>query len=117
MIVIGALNEFKHVNMGTPTEAYDTLLDGIEGLRKQGYVEDFNLTEQCLECRNGGFRLFHDEFDIDKYFRFEGHSNPSDSSILYAVSSKKTDLKGILVNGYGMYSDDITDELMEKLKC
>ena len=103
--------------MNARAEAYDTMLDGINALRKQGYVEDFNLQEQCIECRGGGFRLFHDEFEIDKYFRFEGESNPSDSAILYAVSAKNSDLKGILVNGYGIYSDDVTDEMIEKLKC
>src|SRR5687768_13807706 len=96
-------------------ESYDTLVEAINGLKKQGYTEDFNLKENCIECREGQFRIFHNEFVIDKFFRFEGDSNPSDAAILYAVSSEKYKLKGVLVNGYGMYSDTIANEMLEKL--
>lgn len=97
-------------------EAYQTLVEGIEDLRKQGYVEDFNLQQHCLECRDREYQIFHNEFEIDKFFRFEGDSNPDDSSILYAISSDKYGLKGILINAYGIYSEDIADEMLSKLK-
>jgi hypothetical protein len=93
-----------------------TLSETMEALRKEGYTEDFNLQQNCLECRNGQFKVFTDEFKVDKYYRFEGESNPSDSSILYAISSDKYDLKGVLVNGYGIYSEPVTDELVRKLE-
>ena len=85
-------------------------------LRKEGYVEDFNLRQNCIECREGKFRLFSDDFKIDKFYRFEGETNPSDESILYAISSDKYDLKGVLVNGYGIYSEPVTDEMLAKLE-
>ena len=97
-------------------ESFDTLVEGINELKKQGYAEDFNLKQNCIECRNGEYKIFHNEFEIDKFFRFEGDSNPDDSSILYAISSDKYNLKGVLVNGYGIYSDDIKDEMLKKLK-
>ena len=96
-------------------ESYVTLSGTMEELRKEGYVEDFNLQQNCLECRNGQFKVFADEFKIDKYYRFEGQSNPSDSAILYAISSDRHKLKGVLVNAYGIYSDPVTDEMLEKL--
>lgn len=98
-------------------ESYDTLVDALNALRQQGYTEDFNLEKNCLSCREGKFKLFHDEFQIDKFFRFEGASNPDDQSILYAISSPKHGIKGTLVNAYGIYSDEITDEMLEKLKA
>ena len=96
-------------------ESYVTLSQTMNELRKEGYVEDFNLQQNCLECRNGQFQVFADEFKIDKFYRFEGQSNPSDQAILYAISSDKHKLKGVLVNGYGIYSEAVTDEMLEKL--
>lgn len=96
-------------------DSYVTLSGTMNDLRKQGYVEDFNLQQNCLECRNGQFKVFADEFIIDKYFRFEGESNPSDQAILYAISSDKHQLKGLLVNAYGIYSETVTDEMLQKL--
>lgn len=96
-------------------ENYETLTEAIEGLRKQGYVEDFNLKQNCIECRNGEYKVFHDEFHIDKYFRFEGQTDPADECILYAISSEKYKLKGVLVNGYGISSESITNEMLAKL--
>lgn len=98
-------------------ENFDTLVDGINALRQQGYVEDFNLKQNCIECRNGQYKIFHNEFQIDKFFRFEGASDPDDSSILYAISSGKYKLKGVLINAYGIYSEPITDEMLNKLKA
>ena len=95
---------------------YNTLSETMNDLRKEGYVEDFNLKQNCLECRNGQFKVFSDEFKVDKYFRFEGESNPSDAAILYAISSDKHKLKGVLVNAYGIYSDAVTDEMLQKLE-
>ncbi len=95
---------------------YATLSETMNELRKEGYVEDFNLRQNCLECRDGQFKVFADEFKVDKYFRFEGASNPSDSSILYAISSDSKNLKGVLVNAYGIYSEPATDEILEKLE-
>lgn len=96
-------------------ENYETLTEAIEGLRKQGYVEDFNLKQNCIECRNGEYKVFHNEFQIDKYFRFEGQTDPADECILYAISSEKYKLKGVLVNGYGISSESITNEMLAKL--
>ena len=94
----------------------ESLTETINELRKQGYLEDFNLQQNCLECRNGHFKVFADEFKVDKFYRFEGETNPSDEAILYAISSDKHRIKGILVNAFGIYSEPIADEMLEKLK-
>jgi hypothetical protein len=94
----------------------DTVSETITALRKEGYVEDFNLMENCIECRDKNFRVFHNEFIIDKYFRFEGESDPADEATVYAISSPKYNIKGILVNGAGIYTDALTDEMLDTLK-
>ena len=96
-------------------EQYDTMLQAIEALRKQGYTEDFNLQANCLDCRNNTIQLESHEFEIDKVFRFYGPSDVDDESILYAISSEKFQLKGILVNGYGVSADPLTAAMVRKL--
>jgi hypothetical protein len=96
-------------------EKSETLSGQINILRSEGYTEDFNLKEDCLECRNVDYKLLHDEFSVDEVFRFEGNSDPADEAILYAISSDHYPLKGILVNGYGIYSDKVTDQMVKKL--
>ena len=95
--------------------SYDTLSEAINGLRTQGYTEDFNLKENCIENANGTHQLSHNDFVVDSFYRFEGNTDPSDEAILYAISSEKFKMKGVLVNGYGISADTVSDELMEKL--
>jgi len=93
---------------------YATSSEAINGLRRGGYEEDFNLIQNYIECRN--FKILHDEFHIDKFYRFEGFTDPGDESILYAISSAKYGIKGILVNGYGISADSLSSQMLEKLK-
>lgn len=97
-------------------EEMTTVTEVIDHLRGQGYAEDFNLQQNCLVCRDAQFKVFHDEFVIDKAYRFEGDSDPADEATVYAVSSPKYGVKGILVNGGGIYSDELTDEMLASLK-
>lgn len=96
-------------------ESYGTLSETINGLVLTGYIHDFNMHEECVVCRQTNETLSPDDFQIDKVYRFEGESNPDDQSILYAISSPKFSLKGVLVNGYGISSDDNTSKLIEHL--
>ena len=97
-------------------QAYDTLSETMEALRKEGYIEDFNLQQDCLEYREGQFKVFADEFKIDGFYRFEGQTDPADEAILYAISSENHAIKGLLVSGYGVYTEGVTDELLAKLR-
>jgi hypothetical protein len=95
--------------------SFETLTEAMAHVRKQGYVEDFNLKQNCLECRDGKYKIFAQDFIVDEFFRFEDNTDPGDQSILYAISSEKYKLKGILINGYGVYSESPTNEMLEKL--
>lgn len=96
-------------------ESYGTLSETINGLKKEGYTLDFNLQDDCVACQSTNTILSPDDFEIDKVYRFEGASNPDDESILYAISSSKFGVKGLLVNGYGISADEISDAIIKKL--
>ncbi len=91
-----------------------TLVETLENLRKEGYTEDFNIRFDSLICEKAC--LLPQDFEIDQTFRFEGNTNPSDEAILYAISAKNYNLKGVVVNSYGVYADEMTAELMNKFK-
>lgn len=93
-----------------------TVTEVLAHLRTLGYVEDFNLQQNCLVCSNGHYSVFHNEFVIDKVYRFEGDSDPADEATVYAISSPKYGIKGVLVNGAGIYTDEMTDEMLETLQ-
>lgn len=97
--------------------SYDNLIEALNDLKKAGYEEDFNLKQNCLECRNGAYIIFHNEFEIDNYFRLDDQdSSPDSAAILYTISFKKYGLKGTLINSFSIYSNDITDQMLKKLK-
>ena len=56
------------------------------------------------------------EFVIDKYYRFEGISDPVDEAVVYAISSPAYNIKGVLVNGYVISSERIADEMIQASK-
>ena len=96
-------------------ESFGTLSETINGLIKIGYIHDFNIQEECIVCHQANVKLSPSEFQIEKVYRFEGESNPDDQSILYVISSPKFNIKGTLVNGYGISSDEETAKVIEKL--
>ena len=87
----------------------------LERLKARGYTEDFNLKPDGSDRSTGNLRLSAADFNIDEYYRFEGSSDPGDGAIVYAISSQKYGLKGVLVNAFGIYADPLTDEMLEKL--
>ena len=94
---------------------YRTLSETINDLKKRGYNEDLNLKATCIECPGRNLQLNPEDFTINEFYRFEGMSNPSDNSIVYAISSK-AGIKGVLVDAYGVYADNLNDEMIKKLR-
>jgi hypothetical protein len=76
-----------------------TLSEAINALKKEGYVEDFNLVKNANP----------EDYEVDETFRFDVLTDPGDQSVLYAMHDKRTGTKGILVNGFGIYSDPVTN--------
>ncbi|MEP7164175.1 MAG: phosphoribosylpyrophosphate synthetase [Ferruginibacter sp.] len=94
---------------------YDTMVDGINGLRQRGYKIDFNIAFDKIICSENKHCLNPDDFEIIEMHRFEGNTNPSDEDVLYAVESKDGKLKGIITSAFGMYADGASTEMLKKL--
>lgn len=92
---------------------YATVSEAIAALREKGFTHDFNLEENCIVTHPEKFE--HDEFEIVDVYRYEGITDPADESTVYAIVSG-SGLKGILVTAYGLATDGITTQVLEKLK-
>lgn len=96
-------------------KTYENLVDATNDLLKRGYTANLSLEGETLDDKEQDIKMTADDFEIDEFYRFEGQSNPSDTSIVYAVSSPKYNLKGVLVNAYGAYADDSSSAIEAKL--
>lgn len=95
-----------------PKFHYATVTEAIAQLRKQGFNLDFNLKKNSLKV--GDLEFTPAEFEIVDTYRYEGNSDPGDEATVYAIAST-TGQKGILVTGYGVSDDPISDEILQKL--
>ena len=84
-----------------------TLSQVIEKLRLKRQDNEFLLTAEGFSIGNGKFYQA-DELKIIKTYRFEGESDPSDSSILYLMEGNDGTI-GYSVDSYGAFSnhDDV----------
>ncbi|MBS1743738.1 MAG: hypothetical protein JST81_11950 [Bacteroidetes bacterium] len=97
---------------------YLTVSEALNALFKRGYLLDFALLndEDCIYCHNQNHRLNAEDFEIDEVYRFEGDTDPGDEMIVFAISSNKHNIKGTLLNAFGIYADSDNSNLIEKLK-
>ena len=94
---------------------YDSLIEAINDLQANGYSYDFNMKPDCLECASLKIEIQPEDFNVDETFRFEGMSSTDDNSVLYAISSKNG-IKGLLVDAYGVYAENISEDMRKKLR-
>ncbi len=98
--------------------SYDTLSQAVNDLIKRGYTTDFLIEQEkdCLICRENDMELSPEEFVIDEVYRFEGMTDPADESILFAISSDKHAIKGLVINSYGADFGYRSSRLVEHLQ-
>ena len=94
---------------------YDTVSEAVTDLIKRGFKYDFNIQHDGIECPEFELKIHPENFEIVEFYRFEGDTDPADEAVVYAIQSNEG-LKGILVNGYGIYSESLSDAMVSKLK-
>jgi hypothetical protein len=87
---------------------YDTITEALEALKTRGYVIDFNLGF------NGSASEAESKYKIIEVHRFEGNTDPDDEAVVYAIESNDG-RKGFFVNGYGVSSDPIFDDMIKSI--
>ena len=85
-----------------------TLSTVMENLRLRKADNEFRWTPEGFTAGKGK-NYQPNELAILKTYRFEGESNPSDSSILYVIEANDN-LIGYSLDAYGMYSNHDGEE-------
>ncbi len=93
-----------------------TLSQVMEKLRLKRIDNEFRLENGAFVTGNGK-NYQPEDLTIIKTYRFEGESDPSDSSILYLIEANDG-LTGYSIDAYGVYSnhDQDYDEFIRKIK-
>ena len=98
-------------------KGYDTVSEAITDLKKRGYTADLSMEadKDYLFERSTKTELSPEDFTIDEVYRFEGMTDPGDEMIVYAISANEKNVKGVVVNAFGIYSSYRASKLVEHL--
>ncbi len=91
-------------NPGDATLKMMTLSERLNGVVKDGYTENFKVSGKVLASEDGNSTYKPNDITIANFYRFEGYSDPEDSSILYVIETNDGK-KGTLIDAYGAYAD------------
>ena len=97
------------------THVYKTMADAVDGLRRRGFTTDFAVNKESGQVAAGEKTFKSGELTIVEHHRFEGMSDPDDSSVVYALEAPNG-LKGTLVDAYGAYANWKTGALLSDTK-
>lgn len=88
----------------------------LSDLREQGYSTDFRFAKNKLIPFQYPTRSYSSSqiTTIDTY-RFEGDTDPGDSSIMYVIETDDG-LKGTIINSYNAEADINLDQFIEETK-
>lgn len=94
-----------------------SLVNVEKKLSKDGYNQDFTVTDGRLHTMDTSTNKSYtpEEVTIVDFYRFEGESNPDDTSILYAIEANDG-VKGTISTAYGVYADTDTDDFLKKVE-
>lgn len=100
-------NEHEKVHM-------KSLVSCLTYLQKGGFETQFKAIPEGLLSLKTDKTFRPSQITILHFYRFEGESDPSDSSILYAIEASDGE-KGTLVDGYGTESDGLVTTFMHEV--
>lgn len=100
---------------GSDHDSMKTLASCINMLYKQGYTVQFKARDAGIQSLETEIIFLPEDVKINNFYRFEGESDPSDSSILYAIETKSGE-KGTLTDGYGMYYNAKISEFIKEVE-
>lgn len=95
-----------------------TLTRVLERLHEKGFDHELKMSDHGRMQSSVSNKIYDPgDLKIIKTYRFEGESDPSDSSVLYVLEDKEGE-KGYVLDAYGIYStheESGFDEFLQKI--
>lgn len=109
------LKRLKFKEMKRVNNNYETMVEAIEDLKTRGYSRNFNVdSDGVLKEGDSSITFLPSSVELHELHRFEGATNPSDMSILYAVKTD-TGEKGTVVDAFGVDGSEIVSKFMNRV--
>jgi hypothetical protein len=96
--------------------AMETVSEALQRLTAAGYTDEYRAETRGLRSRSSGAVHPPDLFRIDEVVRFEGDSDPSDESAVFALTSEADGTKGTYTIAYGPMMDALDANMVRLLK-
>ncbi|NNE54896.1 MAG: phosphoribosylpyrophosphate synthetase [Flavobacteriales bacterium] len=92
---------------------YDTLSEAIDALHANGFTAQFQAESEGVRCLDTDKLYLPDLLKITEIHRFEGETDPADSSELLVIECHDG-VKGTLTMSYGAKNDQ-DDDMIRKI--
>lgn len=104
-----------NLNLTTDKVHMETLVSALNKLHVDGYTSQFKANANGLLSLTTNQLFTPKQVNIKHFYRFEGDTSPSNSSILYAIETH-TKEKGTLIDAYGVDSDENVAEFIRHVE-
>lgn len=91
------------------------ILEMLSELNRKDYKLKFRREATCLYCFELRDWIWPENFTVDESYYFEEIFNPDLDRTLYAISLSQGG-KGFLIDACNVYKDNISPEMMEKIR-
>ena len=92
------------------------MTEALEALQNAGYTVDYQLVDGVLRADGGNAPCPIDQAVVERFYRFEGPSDPGDQMIVFGLRDPNTGMRGSLAAAYGHAAEpDLYDHLTRQL--
>ena len=95
--------------------AMETVSETLQRLSAAGYTDDYRSEMRGLRSRSNGTIHPPERLRVDEIVRFEGDSDPSDESAVFALTSEADGTKGTYTVAYGTMMDALDADMVRRL--
>lgn len=102
--------------MSDQKDEMSSMVTVLSKLTKSGYTAQFKPGKKGIYSMTTNKYFKPKDVKIEHFYRFEGESDPADSSIVYAIETSNGE-KGTLIDSYGAYNDPLLETFIKEVQA